>query len=185
MRRLAGELGVGTMTLYSYFRSKDELLDAVVDVAAASTPEGIDLGGDWRQSLGALMREARARLTRHPGAIQMRRAGPLLSPGALRVTEAALQVLKRAGFSTVEATRAYRTLFLYTFGFAAFNTPLEPEELKRRTRAAVVALPPNEYPALTDAADEAADAMAGDEVFEFGLDRILDGLEALLTRSRG
>ncbi|URN00973.1 TetR/AcrR family transcriptional regulator [Actinomadura madurae] len=31
VRRLAGELGVGAMTLYSYFRNKEEILDAMAD----------------------------------------------------------------------------------------------------------------------------------------------------------
>jgi AcrR family transcriptional regulator len=35
MRRLAGELGIGTMTLYRYFPSKNDLVDAAIDAAAA------------------------------------------------------------------------------------------------------------------------------------------------------
>jgi len=35
---------------------------------------------------------------------------------------------------------------------------------------------------LREASDELADAMAGEDTFDFGLDRIVDGLEARLAR---
>ena len=65
MRRLADELGVGTMTLYGYFRGKAELLDAVMDAAAPA----VDLpvaDAPWRERIAALARATRASLERHP-----------------------------------------------------------------------------------------------------------------------
>ena len=50
MRRLAGELGVGTMTLYGYFRGKGELLDHAID-RAARTYELSPGEGEWRPRL--------------------------------------------------------------------------------------------------------------------------------------
>src|SRR5829696_3540265 len=52
-----------------------------------------------------------------------------------------MQVLLGAGFSRDEAARADRALFVYTFGFAAFSSPDDPEETRRRTRAALAGLP--------------------------------------------
>ncbi|MGH2987891.1 MAG: TetR/AcrR family transcriptional regulator C-terminal domain-containing protein [Solirubrobacterales bacterium] len=179
MRRLASELGVGAMSLYRYFRNKQELLDAVVDAAAAETPAEVDVAGPWKEELRRLMRGVRASLARHPIGIWLRLRGPLLSPGALRVTEAGMQILERAGFDRPTAAHAYRALFLYTFGFAAFNSPDAPEEARRQARAALMALGPDQYPALTSAAEEAAATMAGDDQYEFGLGRLLDGLQAL------
>jgi hypothetical protein len=43
------------------------------------------------------------------------------SPGALRVSEAGIQALRRAGFSRADAARGYRSLFNYTFGFAGLQ----------------------------------------------------------------
>ena len=179
MRTLAAKLGVGTMTLYGYFRSKEELLDAAVDVAVEDV--GVRTGtGSWKDQLRELMRGIREGLARHPGGIRLRLARPILSPGALRFTEAGLQILERAGFAREDAVRAYQTLFFYTFGVASFGSPEAPEEVKRYARAALMALPPAEYPNLTAAAREAPEALAGDEQFEFGLDRLLEGLEARL-----
>lgn len=182
MRRLGHELGIGTMTLYRYFRDKEELLDLMVDTAAAAGPAAADSGGPWQEELRRLFRGVHATLAKHPVALPLRLRGPILSSGALRVTEIGMQILQRAGFDRAAAAHAYRCLFLYTFGHASFNSPEAPEEVKRDTRAKLMALPPDEFPALSSSAGEAAETMAGESQFEFGLDRLLDGLEAMLAQ---
>jgi AcrR family transcriptional regulator len=182
MRRLAAELGVGTMTLYGYFRDKDELLDAVVDAASAQLqiPRG---GGGWKEQLRALMVEIRSVLAEHPVGVLLRQRRPMWSPGALRVSEAGIQMLLDAGFSKAQAARAYRSLFNYTFGSAAFGPDEPSPELRQKALAALAALPPDEYPAQTGSAAELADAIGGETQFHYGLDLLLDGLEAQLRRS--
>ena len=126
------------------------------------------------------MRGVRATLAEHPTGVALRLQRPLLSPAALRVTEAAMRIMDEAGFTREQAARAYRTMFVYTFGFASFNPPAADAEARRRTRAALAALPKEEYPALLAASAEAVDAVGGDEQFESGLALLLDGLEAQL-----
>lgn len=182
MRRLAGELGVGTMTLYGYFRRKEDLLDAIVDrgaerIAAAGS------GGPWKERLRELVLEMRRAHLAHPAVVELRLTRPLLSRGALDVTERGLAILRDAGFSNRDAARAYRTLFVYTFGFAAFGPETGGEAEAELTREALSSLPPERYPVLADCAGEATAAMSDRTVFEFGLDRLLDGLEQLLAGS--
>jgi AcrR family transcriptional regulator len=181
MRRLADELGVGTMTLYGYFRDKEELLDAVVD-AAADQLQVPDAAGSWKSQLRALMEEIRRVLTEHPLGVLLRQRRPMWSPGALRVSEAGIRALREAGFSKADAARAYRSLFNYTFGFAAFSPPEVSTELKRSALSALAALPREDYPRQTEAAPELADAIGGEEQFRYGLDLLLDGLEAKLRQ---
>jgi AcrR family transcriptional regulator len=74
MRRLAAELGVGTMTLYGYFRRKEDLLDAIVDrgaerVAAAGSE------GPWKQRLRELVLELRRRGRRSLAGTSANRTG--------------------------------------------------------------------------------------------------------------
>ena len=180
MRRIADALGVGTMTLYGYFRSKEELLDAVID-AAVGTPRALDDEGPWRERLGELIRTSRRTLLRHPALVQIRFRQPVLRPESLRFAEAGLRILLSAGFDAREATQAFRLLFTYMFGFAGLSPAETTAEQRRRAAAAIAALPPEDYPCLTGAAAEASWAMAGEEQFEFGLERILDGLEARLS----
>jgi AcrR family transcriptional regulator len=179
MRALADRLGVGTMTLYGYFRNKDELLDAVVD--AAVPDEFPPAEGDWRQQLREAVLYARRSLLRHPSLVELRVRRPVLRPEALRFSERSLRILRDAGFDVREGTAAFRLLFTYTFGFAALSPAEATDADRRAASAALAALPADEYPALAEAREEASRAMGGEEVFEYGLDRIIDGLEARLT----
>ena len=182
MRRLAAGLGVGTMTLYGYFRNKDELLDAAVDRAS----EAIKIParrGPWRSQLRALVVELYATLRRYPVALELRARGPMISPGALRSTNAGMQILGAAGFDKRSAAKTWRLLFTYAFGYAAFTPAELSAEDQRRARAQLAALPPSELPHVVEAASEAVAAMVGDEAFLHGLDVILDGLEAAAARS--
>ena len=180
MRRLAEALGVGTMTLYGYFANKRELLDAVMDAALADPPP-LEPDGDWRPQLSTLALRARESLLAHPGLIQIRVRQPVLRPEALRFAERGLDILQRAGFEAQEAAYAFRLVFTYSFGFAAFSPADAVDEDRDATRSAISGLPADEYPRLTAAVDEAAAAMGGEEAFRYGLERILDGLEARLA----
>ncbi len=176
MRRLGQELGVGTMTLYGYFRSKDELLDAVVD-AGARRMAPVQAAGSWRTKLRELLLSLRRSLAEHPGVVELRFRRPIVGPGALEVTEAAMQALRDAGFGSRDAARIYRILFIYTFGFSAFGPGNRSAVESDDTATAIAALPVDRYPALSEAAEQAADAMADPALFEFGLDLLLDSVE--------
>lgn len=181
MRRLARELSVGTMTLYGYFRGKDELLDAVVDVAM----QDVDLPapqGSWREQARELVLASRRNLLRHPALLAIRLRRPILRPEALKTTERGMRALTEAGFTPAEAAHAFRILFVYTFGSVAFDAAT-PADVADESARALAALPHDEYPALRAAADELPATMSGDEQFDYGLEHILDGLEARLGRS--
>ena len=67
MRRIARELGAGTMSLYHYVRSKDELLALMWDVVIGEliVPDD-ELSGDWRDALSKLARATRRAFKNHP-----------------------------------------------------------------------------------------------------------------------
>jgi AcrR family transcriptional regulator len=180
MRALADRLGIGTMTLYGYFQNKDELLDALVDAAVAADPPP-ESEGTWTECLREVVLHARRGLLRHPSIVELRVRRPVLRPEALRFAESLLTILRGAGFEVSEATAAFRLLFTYTVGFAALSPAESTEADRHSARDALAALPPDEFPALTEARDEASSAMGGDEVFEYGLDRIIDGLAGQLN----
>jgi AcrR family transcriptional regulator len=177
MRRLADELGVGTMTLYGYFASKDELLDAVMDASvldAGALPEG----GSWRERATALARAIRTNLERHPALVQIRLQRPMTRPRQFVWTEAVLAALVESGLPRDEAARAFRVLFTYVFGFVAFSPTAAADESRAGLADALGALPPADYPVLASMVDEAVAAAAGDDQFDFGLELLLDGIAA-------
>ena len=181
MRRLAEALGVGKMTLYGHVRSKDELIDAIIDVAVglADPPETRE--GPWRDQLAALMRTAHHNLNAHPALVAIRFSRPIVRPDSLRFGEAGMRILRAAGFDSEEAARAFRLLFTFVFGYAGLSPETNVEEARRQAAVAIAGLAPDEYPNLTGAAVPFSAAMAGEEQFEYGLERILDGLEARLA----
>ena len=184
MRRLATELGVGTMTLYGYFRGKPELLDGVLDVAAEDfeTPPAT---GSFREQVVAYALAARAWLLRHPAIVRLRAEDTIVRPSAFAVSEGLMRLLVDAGLPAEDSARAFRAIFTYVFG-SALVSPTEPDAAARRgVHAALLTLPEDDFRALRFAAPHAGDALGGERQFGYGLELILDGVEARLpTRPR-
>jgi AcrR family transcriptional regulator len=182
MRRLADELGAGTMTLYGHFTDKRELLDAVIEAAVAEQ-QLPRFEGSWRDQIRQLGADTREMFARHPSVVEIWARQPVLAAGTLHGVEAGLQILEEAGFEAEEAVKAFRLLVTYAFGFELFSVARSNRATRESVRAAFGALPPGGYPRLSEAAGAFAAAMAGEEAFAYGLDRILDGLEASLRRA--
>lgn len=183
MRRLAGALGAGAMSLYHYVASKDELLDGMIDIVF----EEIELppeAADWQSAMRRLSESTRQALARHPWAIGLMESRTSPGPANLRHREAVTACLRRAGFSVVTATHANWLLNSYVYGYAlqAASLPFDTaDELAEMTEDVYLPqLPPDEFPYLNESA--AALVAAGydpAEEFAFGLDLVLAALEPL------
>jgi len=182
MQRLAEIVGMGTMTVYGYFRSKDELLQAIVD-AAVQPAELPGAEGSWQEQMRAVVGAAHRTLTRHPALVQIRFREPILRPDALRFGERIIGILREAGFEAAEAASAFRLIFTYMFGFAGLSPAGNTARARNEAATAATALRPDKFPNLTATASEWTHAMGGTDQFHYGLDRILDGLQARLERA--
>jgi len=172
MRRLAEELDVWPMSVYRYFRDKDELLDAVVGAAAAEV-EAPDQGLPWRGQVATVAAGIREAL--QPSDLAARLPQAALSPGVLSLSEIGISVLTRAGFGPEEAGRAWHAVLTY----ACSRPPTAPG---RTAHSALAGLPADDYPALAAAGGAYADALGDeDEAFRYGLELVLDGLEQRLA----
>lgn len=183
MRRLAGELGAGAMSLYYYVANKDELLDAMIDVVfdeIALPPTDTD----WQSAMRLRATSAREVLARHQWAIGLMESRTTPGPANLRHREAVTACLRRSGFSVVMATHANWLLDSYVYGFALqeaglpFDTADELADMAQEVF--LPQLPPAEFPYLTESVAElmAASYDPGQE-FGFGLDLVLAALEPL------
>jgi AcrR family transcriptional regulator len=185
MRRLAGVLDAGAMSLYHYVASKDELLDAMIDIVF----EEIELPPEVADWQSAMRREAASMqqvLARHPWATALMESRTTPGPANLRHREAVTACLRKAGFSVVTATHANWLLNSYVYGYAlqAASLPFETaDELADMTEDVYLPqLPPDQFPYLNESA--AALMAAGydpTEEFAFGLDLVLAALEPLRT----
>lgn len=122
MRRLADALGVHPTSLYNHVSSKSAILDGIADalIDEASLPTRYDSWQDWVRSLaGGLRRVARA----HPGAFLVLTQRAAAGPVAAEVTEAALDVFRRDGFSPLRAAQAVNGIGLALLGVALNECP--------------------------------------------------------------
>ena len=192
MRRLATELGVGTMTLYHYVTGKDDLLDLMLDAATAERlVPAEELTGRWRPDLETISRRSRDAFRRHEWLLTLVGERQQSGPNAMRVVEQALVVLASAGAD--EATRVSMLAAAedYVVGFVARE--LAGEQVMRRRGISweqwQEAMGPyvegmlatGEFPQLTRYAESAPDT-GPDERFEQGLAWLLDGMTAALLR---
>lgn len=185
MRRLAGVLSAGAMSLYHYVANKDELLDAMIDTVF----EEIELppeGADWQSAMRRRAVSTRQVLARHPWAIGLMESRTSPGPANLRHREAVTACLRRAGFSVVMATHANWLLDSYVYGYALQEVSLPfdtADELADMAEEVFLPqLPPDEFPYLNESAVElVAAGYDPAEEFIFGLDLVLAALEPLRT----
>lgn len=181
MRRLGQVLDVEAMSLYKHVAGKEDILDGIADLVSAEVEvPGSDLR--WRDAvrLGAV--SSHAALLRHPW------AGPVLesrrTPGPMRLgyLEAMVGAFRRGGMAIDDVARAFMTLDAYIYGFTMEELSL-PFDLRESAEAEAMAA--EQFGAFPNLAAMAELAFRGAEgvpiEFEFGLDLILDGLEARLV----
>lgn len=109
MHRVAKELGVGTMTLYTYVDGKDDLLDAMTSELLGRIELPVD--GDWDARIRAAMLATRDVADQHPslaGLIMTR--VPHTDVKRSRHDHTTEQLL-RAGFSEEDADHAAQMLW--------------------------------------------------------------------------
>lgn len=183
MRRLAGVLDAGAMSLYHYVANKEELLDAMVDTVFDEIELPSD-GVDWQSAMRRRAVSVRSVLARHRWAIGLLESRTSPGPANLRYHEAVIACLRKAGFSVAMATHANWLLDSYVYGFALQEAGLPfdtTDELAHMAEDVYLPqLPPDEFPYLNEsAAALAAVGQGPDEEFTFGLELVLAGLESV------
>ena len=117
MRRVASELGVGTMSLYYYVQTKDELLALMHDAMMGELLVPDDaLPADWRAALELIAHRSREAFRRHPWAIEGP-PGPL-GPNAMRHFEQSLAAVDRLDADLAAKFELITMVDDYVFGYA-------------------------------------------------------------------
>jgi AcrR family transcriptional regulator len=182
MRRLAQELGVEAMSLYTHVRSKDDLLDGMVEVVVAEIPIRPHPAG-WKASLRGTVLSARGVLLRHPWAPRIIATRVAPGPTMLRYYDVVMGILREGGFSLELTHHAIHMLGSRMLGFTQDlfddSTDREPEAAASLAEQLGQAYPYVVEMALAATHDGALGGCDDDVEFEFALDVILDGLERL------
>ena len=182
MRKLAQVLGVEAMSLYYHVANKDDILDGMVDVVF----DEIDLPSnetDWKSAMRRRAISTRDVLSLHPWATSMMQSRINPGPALLHHHDWVIGTLREAGFSVAMAAHAFSAMDAYIYGFALQEDTLPfdtPEETAEIAEAFLEQFPTAEYPHLAELTIEHIMKPGYDyaDEFEFGLDLILDGLEA-------
>jgi AcrR family transcriptional regulator len=192
MSRLAEKLGFTTMSLYRYVASKDDLLVLALDAGVGLPPAAGP--GDWREQCAHWARTLREGYHRHPWMVELPISALPAGPNQLAWFERGLTAL--AGTTLAEGEKASSVLLLATYVRTQTQLMLDLVRAAQTGQALDWATvvqrlaDPARFPAVARAVaagiftddPERPDQYPDDE-FDFGLQRILDGLEAL-HRSR-
>jgi AcrR family transcriptional regulator len=174
MRRLGSELGVDPTAVYRHFRDKDELLVAVANRLLVEVLEGFAPTGGWREDLRALTLRARRVYLAHPRLAYLVASSQAPLPSESRISELALGMLRGAGLADDDAALAFQALESYTAGVSSMDaTTGGGGEAWRRAFDALAA---EDFPNLSITASLLY--RDDDAAFAFGLDLMLDALQA-------
>ncbi|MEV0591226.1 TetR/AcrR family transcriptional regulator [Nonomuraea cavernae] len=194
MASVASRVGVAATALYRYIGSKDDLLTVMADGVAPPPPE--PEGRSWRDYLALWTRAQRDLLLEHAWLLSIDPLVPPLGPRRLLWFDRALAALDGTGLDHGEKIHVASTLTGYALTDAALlngvgGGPPQMEDAVIGGAAdygEVLAelLDPAAYPALSAAMRSGvmrgAKGWVEDEDFVFGLDLLLDGIEALIRR---
>jgi AcrR family transcriptional regulator len=193
MRRLAAELDAGTMTLYHYVRTKDELLTLVVDAFLGEVvlSPGQRLPRDWRAAITLIAKRSRDALRRHPWILDIT-DDPNIGPNAMRHFDQSWQALAPLTASFDDKLDLITVVDEYVFGFCLH----ERNNLKDDINGAVemvdyirALLIEDEYPALAGMVSDMGLERLWSKIhthargaarFDRNLTRLLAGFEASL-----
>ncbi len=209
MARVAAELGFTTMSLYRYVASKEELLQLMWNASARGAEDLVLEGDGWRARLRMWAIVQREVLDRHPWLTQMPMAAPPVAPNSLIFVESGLETMDGTPLADADKLRFIGLISSYTLSEARmFNDALRAarEQLAAAGSGGGEAAPPWTFDALLrelvdektyprlyriawtpaegdDGSGEGGGPPSEREEFLFGIDRILDGIQAYMDQT--
>lgn len=187
MRKVAARLGVGVASLYTYVPGRSVLLALMLDEFIGESPLPHTLPGSWRAQVEGWARADWAAFRSRPWLLHLATIRPLMGPNLMRWYESAMQTLASTPLSTAERIAVVETIdgFVHGSARAAVGSATSVgdvwDDAQRRFLQDTIDF--RRYPLWAEAAEG---GHLGDHEthFEFGLRRILDGIESLVE-SRG
>ncbi len=204
MRRVARELGAGTMSLYHYVRNKDELLTLMWDVVMGGLiiPES-ELTGDWRRALSKIARASRQAFKEHPWAFEAMGEPAGSGPNGLRHFEQSMAAVSELSAPPRDRLALVGLVDDYVFGFTlrellqeTYEAEGDPDMTDSGLAFFEAELATGEYAnvskllrgdlrtAVERLMETFSSGQASDRRFERGLKALLDGFEANLKKPK-
>jgi len=181
MHRLAALVDSKAMSLYRYVPSKEVLLDLMWDAAMAAPPK---LGsGRWRSKLNRWAVANFERLEQHPWLIELVGSVRSVGPRWTGWLDAGLAAMATLPLTASEKLAVLMLIdgHLRSAARLRFGVKSDPQWAADFGRMLQRSAADDAYPtlgAMVRRGEFDVPGMSMDEMFEFGLDRILDGIEA-------
>ena len=193
MRGIADRFGCGAMSLYRHVPGKAELLDLMLDTVIGD--EGLSQlkAEGWRNRLEEYASISRRIYERHAWILQVESSvRPTLGPHSLDAYERLLEILSTSGLRIMDVPAAASLLVAYVHGSAvrrqvdamlAEHSGVSDEQWwAERQMFWEEYFTVERYPTITGAHEAGAFEHPEDD-FDFGLQRVLDGIEAMIGPS--
>ncbi|MER7846236.1 TetR/AcrR family transcriptional regulator C-terminal domain-containing protein [Kitasatospora sp. NPDC096077] len=173
-RALGDRLGVSHTTVHRRCgESVTGLLDMCMDYLAGQLPEP-QADATWPELAEQSFTALYELLAAHPGLVALRGARPWMGRQLLaRLTEPVLAAGERAGMTPTNSVTAYRRLYLFTLGCAAFVNHADAAATRETTRQGLAVLPPDQFPFLAGHLESVLDVVTGHGVFHSGLRQLI------------
>jgi TetR/AcrR family tetracycline transcriptional repressor len=182
MRKLAQELDAGAASLYWHVGDKEELLSLMLDRIVGES-EVIEPDPDnWQEQVKEMLRGMRRLMLKRRDAAQLSLGRIPAGPNSLPVMERTLAVLHAAGLPPRVISYAADMFALFVGGFA-FEESMPSQGDPQALGAYFASLPPEQFPTLTALAGDLTEGGA-DERFEFAIELLVKGLEAMASNQR-
>ena len=192
MQHLAERLGCAKMALYRYVPGKAELVALMIDAAIGDPPSPAEPGGPGEAAWPAVLREWATtvfdRYRAHPWSIEATTGARPNGPHEMAWLESALAALAGTGLTGAERLDAVVLLNGHVRSLVQVAPPGQEDLEEEMARQALVALSAHadRYPQVMAAFADGPGPDGRDNALNFGIDRILDGLAALIAdRSAG
>jgi len=186
IRRVAGDLGVRPMSLYTYIDRKEDLLALMRDQVSGEILIGRDLPHGWREALAAIARRTRNAALRHPWMIDTPAHGAALGPNALRHVEESITALEELDLSPQVTIEILTAVDKFVLGHVIFEIGSRSGNIGGLAQPYIDSLlASGEFPALSRIAADARATAATEGEFERGLSWLLDGIAADISDGAG
>jgi AcrR family transcriptional regulator len=180
MRRLAQELGAGAASLYWHVGDKEELLSLMLDRIVGEAELVEPSSENWQEQVKEMLRATRRLMLKRRDAAQISLGRIPAGPNSLPVLERTLAVLAAAGLPARVISYAADMFALYVGGFA-YEESMPQQGDPAAFGEYLASLPPEQFPTLTALAPDLV-AGGAEERFEFAIDLLVRGLEAMAER---
>lgn len=174
LRDVAAELGIGTMTLYTYVENRDALVSEVVGLLLGEVDTASMPGETWDDSIRRVSRSVREMACRHPRAFQLLALAPIDEPPVADYVLTIDRIHEEQGISEECLVPMWGLIDSFLTGFLLMETEAMTRALPRSAGPDARGGPAPRIPTALSA-----------ESFEQALETIIAGLRQTVMRGCG